>query len=51
MAAVDRVWYNENGLIRKPYANMRDNIVGCENINQDMLDWNISMFRKINNLK
>jgi hypothetical protein len=51
MAAVDRVWYNENGLIRKPYANMRDNIVGCENINQDMLDWNVSMFRKINNLK
>ena len=30
---------------------MRDNVEGGENIHPDILDWNLYMFRKINNLK
>ena len=51
MAALEKMWYDEHGLFSKPTANMRDNVEGGENIHPDILDWNVSMFRKINNLK
>jgi hypothetical protein len=46
MATIDRIQYGQNGLLDKPKANMNDHFYTTD-INYDLLDWNLRMFRKL----
>jgi hypothetical protein len=46
MATLDDIKYGENGLTEKPKANMNDHFYTTD-IDYDLLDWNLKMFRKL----
>jgi len=46
MATLDGIKYGENGLTEKPKANMNDHFYTTD-IDYDLLDWNLKMFRKL----
>jgi hypothetical protein len=51
MAAIGEMPYTRMGLPSKPLANMNNfQNIKLEELNQDLIDWNILMFREINNL-
>ena len=51
MAALEDVAYSNQGLISKPKANMNDYFYMLDSqVDYDLLDYNLAMFRKINNL-
>ena len=51
MAALEDVQYKNYGLYKKPKANMNDYFYMLNNqVDYDLLDYNLAMFRKINNL-
>jgi hypothetical protein len=51
MAAIGEIPYTKMGLYQKPIANM-NNIQGIskEFVNEDLVDFNVEMFRTINGL-
>jgi hypothetical protein len=52
MAALEGVWYNENGLNIKPKANMNDHFdVDFLEVDYLNVKYNVNKFREINNLK
>jgi hypothetical protein len=51
MAAVGEMPYTKMGLQSKPLANMNNfQNMNIEDLNQDLVDWNVSMFKEINGL-
>jgi hypothetical protein len=46
MATLDGIQYGRNGLTEKPKANMNDHFYTTE-IDYNLLDWNLRMFRKL----
>jgi hypothetical protein len=51
MAALDGIKYTFNGLTEKPKANMNDNFyIDYEEINHELLKWNVLTFRNLLNL-
>jgi len=46
MATLDGIQYGHNGLREKPKSNMNDNFYTTE-IDYNLLDWNLRMFRKL----
>jgi len=51
MAAIGEMPYTKMGLHMKPIANMNKyQDVSIDFINEDLIDWNVSMFREINGL-
>ena len=46
MATLDGIQYGRNGLTEKPKSNMNDNFYNTD-INYNLLDWNLRMFRKL----
>ena len=51
MAGIDSMEYNQNGISFKPKANMNNfQDVSKDEIDTDLIDHNVKMFRKINNL-
>lgn len=51
MATLDQTIYQSYGLLNKPEANMNDNInIKLEVVDMELLDHNLAMFKKINNL-
>jgi hypothetical protein len=52
MATLDNVKYNNSGLTTKPKANMNDHFnMMYDEIDYDLLDYNLEKFKTINNLK
>ena len=51
MAAIGEMPYTRMGLQSKPLANMNNfQDINLEDLNQDLIDWNVKMFREINGL-
>jgi hypothetical protein len=51
MAAIGEIPYSQMGLIRKPLANMNNyQDMSIDDINQDLIEYNVEMFRQINGL-
>jgi len=51
MAAIGEVPYSQMGLIKKPLANMNNyQDMSIDDINQDLIEYNVEMFRQINGL-
>ena len=51
MAALEDTQYSKGGLYHKPKANMNDYFYMLnDQVNQDLLEYNVDMFRKINNI-
>jgi hypothetical protein len=51
MAAIGEMPYTKMGLHMKPIANMNNfQNIKLEELNQDLIDWNVNMFREINEL-
>jgi hypothetical protein len=46
MATLDGIQYGHNGLTEKPKANMNDHFYTTE-LDYNLLDWNLRMFRKL----
>ena len=46
MATLDNIQYGRNGLTEKPKSNMNDSFY-IDNINYELLDWNLKTFRKL----
>jgi hypothetical protein len=46
MATLDGIQYSRNGLTEKPKSNMNDSFY-IDNINYELLDWNLKTFRKL----
>jgi hypothetical protein len=49
MATLDDIKYSDYGLLEKPKPNMNDHLY-VEDIDWDLLSYNINKFRKINEL-
>ena len=51
MAALEGIWYKENGLNSKPKANMNDHFdMMFDELDYDLVKYNTNKFRTINNL-
>jgi hypothetical protein len=51
MAAIDKLSYNNIGLDKKPVANMNEyQDMDINDIDMELIEWNVKMFRKINQL-